>query len=65
LLALSHLASGGGDPAGLLPAMKQVLTLPIMDPRREDPWWDYDVAHVRNAEELMAAMRKVFGELPR
>jgi hypothetical protein len=65
LLALSHLAGREGDPAGMLPAMKRVLTLPVTDARREDPWWSYDVAHVRNAEELMAAMRKVFGELSR
>ncbi|MBZ5499998.1 MAG: hypothetical protein LAP85_26675 [Acidobacteriia bacterium] len=65
LLALSHLAGGAGDPAGMLPAMKQVLTLPVMDPKREDPWWDYNVAHVRNASELVAEMRKAFGGLPK
>jgi tetratricopeptide (TPR) repeat protein len=65
LLALSHLASRDGDPASLPPAMKQVLSMPITDPQREDPWWDYDVAHVRSANDVMAEMRKAFGELPR
>jgi len=65
LFALSHLASRDGDPAGVLPAIRQVLTLPITDPQREDPWWAYNIAHVRNADVLMAEMRKVFGELPR
>ncbi|MBZ5496980.1 MAG: hypothetical protein LAP85_11310 [Acidobacteriia bacterium] len=65
LLALSHLASREGDPPRALVAMERALTLPIKELECFDPWWTYDVAHVRNAEALMIEMRKAFGGLPR
>lgn len=64
-LALSHLALRSGDSPKVLFAMERVLTMPDTDPDREDPWWYYNVAHVRNADALLVGMRRTFGGLPR
>jgi tetratricopeptide (TPR) repeat protein len=65
LLALSQLANRAGDTAEALLALERVFKLPFKDGRREDPWLDYNAAHLRNADVLMAEMRKAFGGLPR
>jgi tetratricopeptide (TPR) repeat protein len=65
LLALSQLAAGSGDAEGALIALQRVFALPIRDFWKDDPWWVYDLAHVRDATALVAELHKVFGELPR
>jgi tetratricopeptide (TPR) repeat protein len=65
VLALSQLANRAGDLAGALLALERAFKLPMKDGRHEDPWVDYHAAQLRNADELMAGMRKVFGGLPR
>jgi tetratricopeptide (TPR) repeat protein len=65
LFALSFLARSRGDSTGALNTVERALTLKVNDPLGEDPWWTYNVAHVRNADALMADMRKAFGGLPR
>lgn len=61
LLALSRLARSDGDAEGARDAMERALTLQVS----QDPWWTYDVAHVRNADALMTEMLRAFGGLPR
>lgn len=61
LLALSYLAHRQGDAPGALAALERAVTLRV----NQDPWWGYNVAHVRNADALMDEMRKAFGGLPR
>jgi hypothetical protein len=61
LLALGYLARRTGDSAGALAAVERALTLRA----DTDPWWEYEVAHVRNADTLLGRMREAFGGLAR
>jgi hypothetical protein len=45
--------------------MEQILSSPEEIRSRYDPWWNYDVSHVRNAGDLVKAMRQALGGLPR
>jgi len=65
LLALSQLALDGDDFEGALAALKRVFALHPRDGWNDDPWWVYDLAHVRNAEGLVEELQKMFGELPK
>jgi tetratricopeptide (TPR) repeat protein len=65
LLALSHLARISGKAKDAHLDMQRVFELPHADPWNDDPWWTYDLAHVRNADALVAQMHKLFGDLPR
>jgi tetratricopeptide (TPR) repeat protein len=65
LLSLNHLMRWSESFPNTLAATERVLMLPRRNSQRIDPWWEYDVAQVRNAEELMAGMRRAFGGLPR
>jgi tetratricopeptide (TPR) repeat protein len=65
LLALSQLAHSSDDVKGALLALQRVYELPRADLWKDDPWWAYDLSHVRDADELVAEMHKVFGGLPR
>jgi tetratricopeptide (TPR) repeat protein len=62
LLALSQLALDSDDFEGALEALKRVFALPRKDRWNDDPWWVYDLAHVRDADALVGEMRKLFGE---
>ena len=64
LLALSQLSHSGGDGKGALLALQRVYELPRADLWKDDPWWAYDLSHVRDADQLVAEMRKAFGGLP-
>jgi hypothetical protein len=65
LLALSHLARTGGNAKDAHLDMQRVFALPHTDHWNDDPWWTYDLAHVRDADTLVAQMHKMFGDLPR
>jgi tetratricopeptide (TPR) repeat protein len=65
LFALSQLANNGGDIEGALLAMQRVFALPRSNSRKDDPWWTYDLSHVRDADALVAEMHEMFGKLPR
>lgn len=65
LLALSQLARSSNDLKGALLALQRVFALPGKDSWKDDPWWIYDLAHVRDADALVAEMHKVFGGLSR
>jgi tetratricopeptide (TPR) repeat protein len=64
LLALSRLSGGSGDAKGALDAVQRVFALAVKDFRNDDPWWAYDLAHVRNADALMAEIHKTLGVFP-
>jgi len=64
LLGLSHVALTGGDTEGASLAVQRVFELRLRDSWRDDPWWAYDSAHVRDASGFIAEMYKAFGELP-
>lgn len=63
LLALSQLARSGNDLEGALLSLKRAFALPRKDPWKDDPWWVYDLAHVRDADALVAEMHRMFGGL--
>jgi hypothetical protein len=64
LLALSMLARKGGDSQTAAISIRQLFALPSPRSLGTDPWWIYDLSHVRNAPSLMANMHKMFGEIP-
>ncbi len=65
LLALSYLERWSPDSSRRYKVMEQILTWSDQKSLLQDPWWGYDVSHVRDAEALMAEMRKTIGGLPR
>jgi tetratricopeptide (TPR) repeat protein len=65
LLALSQLAHSSEDAKGALLALQRVYELPRSDLWKDDPWWVYDLSHVRDADELVTEMHKAFGGLSR
>jgi len=58
-LALSQLAWRRGDRQAALDAIRQAI-----DAYEGDPWWIYDVAHVRHADALLDALWKPFRAEP-
>ena len=65
LLALSQLANKDGDVEGALVAIQRVFSLARPNSMEDDPWWIYDLSHVRNADSLVTEMLEMFGRLPR
>jgi tetratricopeptide (TPR) repeat protein len=63
LFALSQLAHSTGDPEGALAALQRVFALQPGKRPNGDPWWNYDLSHVREADALVSGMYKAFGEL--
>lgn len=63
LLGLSHLARISGDFNGASLAVQRVFKLPAGDGVPADPWWVYDVSHVRNVLSLLSGMYGAFGRL--
>jgi hypothetical protein len=61
-LALSAFARRTGDRAAALRALQDVFELPEGDAERDEPWWSYFVAQARNADALLAELRKPFLE---
>jgi tetratricopeptide (TPR) repeat protein len=65
LLALSQLARSGDDVSSALLHLQGVFALKAKDLWKDDPWWIYDLAHVRNAAALVTEMHRMFGALSR
>jgi tetratricopeptide (TPR) repeat protein len=62
LLALSHLAHSSGDSERAFEALQQIFALKPPNPSDNDPWWNYDLSHVREAEELVSKAFEGLGE---
>jgi tetratricopeptide (TPR) repeat protein len=62
LLAISQLALDNDDTEGALRALQRVFALQIKDRWNDDPWWVYDLSHVRDAAALVVEMQKTLGE---
>jgi tetratricopeptide (TPR) repeat protein len=58
LVALGALALRDGDLSGSRGPLDRLRALPPADARGEDPWWIYDLAHVLNADAMLAALRQ-------
>jgi hypothetical protein len=56
-LALAYLARRRGDRKAAERALEAVLSL---SERGDDPWWDYNVSHARDAKALLAETYKQF-----
>jgi tetratricopeptide (TPR) repeat protein len=65
LLALSQLARTAGDSQGAWMNVQRVFELSAGHSRMNDPWWNYDLVSVRNADALLSKMREGFGGLAR
>lgn len=65
LFGLSRLARIGNDAEGARAAVERVFELPSDEsPGHNDPWWRYDLSHVRDAEALVAKMHAMFTKPP-
>jgi tetratricopeptide (TPR) repeat protein len=60
LLAQSRLARRNGDSPGALRPLERLLAQPGVGGRPPDPWSGYERSHVRDAQVLLAGMRKWF-----
>ncbi len=60
-LAISYLMRWSKDLLKAYKVMEQFIMIPSQDMRREDPWRDYDVSHVCNADSLMNKARQLMG----
>ena len=61
IVAMAELAQRRGDRPGALRAMQELFALPPDADERKDPWWVYDIWHARDADDLLAAVRRPFG----
>jgi tetratricopeptide (TPR) repeat protein len=59
-LSLSELARRRGDRAGALRELWEVFALPAGESERNDPWWKYQFAQARNADQLLDDLRRLF-----
>ena len=59
-LALSALATRMGDRKEALAAIEPLFRLPEAAAERDDPWWIYLDSAGRNADALLAEMRRPF-----
>ena len=60
LLGLSQVARQANDLPAAMAALERALILPLSPLDRDDPWWRYDLSHVRNGDALLADLRKPF-----
>jgi tetratricopeptide (TPR) repeat protein len=65
LFALTHLVRWTEYFPQALAQLEPVLMEPGWNDEREDPWWAYEVAHARDADQLMDKMRRLIGGLPK
>jgi tetratricopeptide (TPR) repeat protein len=59
-LALAQLAWRDADASTAFRTIERLFLIPPYQREREDPWWVYEAAHVRDAEELLEAVRAPF-----
>lgn len=64
LLALSQLERRQDREKDAWSFIQRVFTLDVNDFWKDDPWWAYDLAHVRDAPALIKEMRRMMGEHP-
>lgn len=57
-LALSQMARAGGDRAGAIKPLRELLRQPATT--ETDPWWAYDTAAGRHLKDLLTELRKPF-----
>lgn len=57
LLSESELARRAGDSPGARAPLERLLALPPDEADRADPWWWYEVSHVRDWETLLEGWR--------
>ena len=60
LLGLSRVMDQAGDRAAARAVIERMLALPPEDVDRADPWWVYEIAQARRADELLANLRQRF-----
>jgi tetratricopeptide (TPR) repeat protein len=60
LLGMSFLARSNNDTGGALNAVTRMLALRADASEPNDPWWAYDIAHVRDADALIAEMYSAY-----
>jgi tetratricopeptide (TPR) repeat protein len=65
LLALSQMERVRGNAKDALATLQRTLNLPHIDIWKDDPWWSYDLAHVRDADGLIKEMQQALGGLSR
>lgn len=65
LLALSQLARNQNKTSDAIENIQRVFALPPASSGADDPFWVYDLSHVRNADALVEEMHRMFGGLPR
>jgi tetratricopeptide (TPR) repeat protein len=65
LLGLSRLAQKSGGIREAYLSVQEIFKLPRRDSAGDDPWWNYDMSHARNATPLLLDMRTAFGGLSR
>lgn len=59
-LALAQLAWKDADASSAFGIIERLFRIPPRERDREDPWWEYDDAHVRDADKLLEAVRAPF-----
>jgi tetratricopeptide (TPR) repeat protein len=59
-LALAQLAWRDADASTAFRTIERLFQIPPYQREREDPWWVYEAAHVRDAERLLEAVRAPF-----
>lgn len=65
LLALSQMERVRGNAKDALATLQRALNLPHIDIWEDDPWWIYDLAHVRDADGRIKEMQQALGGLSR
>lgn len=60
LLGLSQVARQADDGPAATATLERLFALPRRRSAEDDPWWDYDRTHARDADALVTDVRRVF-----
>jgi hypothetical protein len=63
-LAQSALGRRRNDRSAALDGIERVFQLAAEYPDGDDPWWTYDIAAGRDADQLLDALKRFFRETP-